>query len=80
MLLKILPSGEVRCLYGEEIDLASLGRVNLRRASHVDQCNFEGTSTWCADLSPVNGPSLGPFTCRSQALAAEAAWLESNVL
>ena len=31
---------------------------------------------WTADLSPVNGPVLGPYTRRSEALAAEIAWLE----
>ncbi len=28
------------------------------------------------DLSPVGGPVLGPFRLRSQALAAEQAWLD----
>jgi len=35
---------------------------------------------WWADLSPIRGPSLGPFTQRSEALAAEHAWLETNWL
>ena len=35
---------------------------------------------WLADLSPVNGPVLGPFDRRSEALAAELAWLEANWL
>lgn len=36
--------------------------------------------TWWADLTPVEGPVLGPFTKRSEALAAEAEWLEANVI
>jgi hypothetical protein len=34
---------------------------------------------WWADLSPVRGPTLGPFGIRSRALAAEMAWLEQNL-
>jgi hypothetical protein len=30
---------------------------------------------WWADLSPVDGPLLGPFRQRSQALDAEEEWL-----
>ena len=29
---------------------------------------------------PFAGPVLGPFGCRSEALAAEVAWLEANWL
>jgi hypothetical protein len=31
-------------------------------------------------MSPVGGPVLTGFTKRSQALSAEVAWLEENVL
>ena len=47
------------------------------RASHVEPSPSGG---WFADLSPVNGPLLGPFTLRSDALTAEVAWLEKNIL
>jgi hypothetical protein len=33
---------------------------------------------WIADLSPVNGPTLGPFTDRAAALDAERGWLVTN--
>ena len=33
-----------------------------------------------ADLSPVGGPMLGPFSKRSQALNAEQDWLNSHWL
>jgi len=30
---------------------------------------------WWADMSPVDGPVLGPFTTRDDALKAETEWL-----
>jgi hypothetical protein len=77
MQLVIDAVGTIRCLYGEEIDLSSLGGMTIVRASHVEP-NENGQ--WLADLSPVNGPVLGPFHRRSQALEAEARWLEANWL
>jgi hypothetical protein len=53
MLLRINPGGAVRCLYAEAIDLAALGTLAIRRASHVEP---DGQGHWWADLSPVGGP------------------------
>jgi hypothetical protein len=75
MDLVILPGGGVRAVYSEEIDLDSLGPVVVTRASHVEPDERGG---WLADLSPVAGPVLGPFRRRSEALAAEIAWLEAH--
>lgn len=47
----------------------------VTRASHVEP----SASGWTADLSPVNGPTLGPFTTRAEALAAEVDWLGRNL-
>ena len=77
MRLVVEPNGQVRCLYGEAVDLASLGVQSIRRASHVEP---DSEGTWWADLSPLNGPRLGPFPQRSLALAAEETWLERNWL
>jgi hypothetical protein len=77
MELVIEPAGRVRCLYGETIDLAALGNLAIRRGSHVEPTT---DGQWLCDLSPVAGPMLGPFDCRSQALAAEVAWLEAHWL
>lgn len=68
--------GSVRCVYGEKLHLAALGRVNIRRGSHVEP--DESGSGWTADLSPVGGPTLGPFDLRSAALNAEVQWLETH--
>jgi hypothetical protein len=77
MELVVDPDGVVRCLYAETINLAELGRLSIERASHVDPIAH---GQWTADLAPVDGPLLGPFSRRSEALASEAAWLEKHWL
>ena len=77
MQLVIDAVGTTRCLYSEEIDLSSLGGVTILRASHVEP---DEDGQWFADLSPVNGPLLGPFGRRTQALEAETRWLETHRL
>ncbi len=77
MQLIVLPGGAVRCLYDESLDLAALGRVAIARGSHVEP---DDQGRWWADLAPVAGPRLGPFRLRSDALAAERRWLETNWL
>jgi hypothetical protein len=75
MQLVISPVGNIRCIYGEEMDLAIFGLPQIRRASHVEPT---ADGQWEADLSPVIGPILGPFASRSDALAAEVAWLQQH--
>lgn len=75
MHLLIEPDGTVRCLYSETIDLHKLGTATIRRASHVEPDEF---GNWWADLAPVVGPKLGPFSRRSDALQAEQAWIETH--
>ena len=73
MQMVVQPNGGVRCLYSETLDLYLLGKLSIERGSHVEP-TVEGQ--WTADLSPVDGPVLGPFRCRSDALTAERQWLE----
>ncbi len=77
MHLVVDPRGSVRCLYAEVLDFAAIGRVAIRRASHVEP---DAAGHWWADLAPVGGPRLGPFHRRSEALIAEQAWLQENWL
>ena len=77
MILRLDPGGRVTCVYSEVIDLALLGSLSIQRASHVEP---DDDGQWWADLSPVNGPRLGPHAKRSQALDAEAVWLDNNYL
>lgn len=51
--------------------------VAIARGAHVEP---DPEGRWVADLSPVRGPVLGPFSLRSQALQAEQEWLEANWL
>jgi len=69
--------GTGRCIYDEAIPLIQLGRIKIRRGSHVEP--IKG-GQWIANMSPVDGPNLGPFAFRSQALSAERRWLEKHWL
>ena len=77
MQLIIDSTGNARCIYDETLPLHQLGRIKIRRGSHVEPVPG---GLWCADLKPVDGPVLGPFSMRSQALAAERRWLEKHWL
>jgi hypothetical protein len=77
MDLVVAPDGTVKAIYDETLDLTLLGRLSIRRASHVEPTP-EGR--WQADLSLVSGPVLGPFHRRSEALEAEHVWLEEHWL
>jgi len=72
MELVVDAGGSVRCIYGEELDLRALGKLQITRASHVEP---DAEGFWWADMGPVDGPALGPFRSRSEALEAEKMWL-----
>ena len=77
MQLIVESKGTIRCVYDETIPLAALGQLSISRGSHVEP---DAQGRWLADLSPVAGPILGPFSLRSDALSAERDWLEANWL
>ena len=77
MKVVIRPAGLVEALYDDCLDWAALGLPQIRRASQVDA---DSSAHWYANLGPVDGPVLGPFATRREALAAEATWLEDNLL
>ena len=77
MQIMILPTGNIRCLYSENVDLPSLGKLLIERGSHVEPTH---DGQWIVDLAPVNGPKLGPFTHRSKGLDAEVDWLHRHWL
>ena len=76
MILIVDVHATVHGVYGEAIDLAQIGVVAIRRASHVEP---DDQGQWWADLSPSQGPRLGPFALRSAALDAERQWLEARL-
>lgn len=59
----------------EAAALTDLGQASIRRVSHVEPTR---DGQWTADLSPVDGPLLGPYRLRRQALDAEVEWLRNN--
>ena len=75
MVVVIDPTGTVTTLYTELLDLAALGTQSIARASHVEP---DAAGHWFANI--VDGPRLGPFSRRSEALAAEVAWLTAHRL
>jgi|GEM_PF-680725 len=77
MELVVSVSGDVSCVYGEELDLRELGRLTITRASHVEP---DDDGFWFADMGPVNGPVLGPFMSRGEAITAEREWLVVQIV
>ena len=77
MLLNVSNGGVIRMIYSDGLAcLLGEGVGSINRASHVEP----GIGGWFADMSPVNGPNLGPFALRADALAAEINWLELNYI
>jgi len=64
--------GGVKCIYDEALDLREIGKLQITRASHVEP---DAEGYWWADMGPVDGPVLGPFRNRTEALRAERGWL-----
>ncbi len=77
MKVKVKPDGTVVHIYTDKVNLSGIGETTIKRASHVEP---NKDNKWEADMSPSAGPLLGPFDTRSEALAAEVAWLEKNIL
>lgn len=71
-LILIEPDGVTRFVWDDDLaDVAEQsGRVSIDRASHV-----EPTSDGQWESRMVDGPVLGPFRLRSEALCAEREWL-----
>lgn len=59
-------------MYSDDFDYRELGEPEIRRASHVEP---DENGRWIADLALVQGPKLGPFEKRSDALDAEKKYL-----
>jgi hypothetical protein len=60
--------------------LASLVEASeavVTRASHVEPSSTK-PGWWEADMAPSDGPVLGPFRLRAEALQAEREWLREH--
>ncbi|MCE2728153.1 MAG: hypothetical protein LW698_15525 [Planctomycetaceae bacterium] len=68
--------GVARCIYDDALDLRELGKLQITRASHVEP---DAEGYWWADMGPVDGPVLGPYGSRTEALGAEREWLAERM-
>ena len=75
MELVVDAGGDVRCIYGEELDLREIGKLQITRASHVEP---DADGFWWADMEPSGGPVLGPYGSRTEALRAEREFLQQK--
>ena len=76
LLIAVKPDGSMQFVYDDLLaELCEEGEAVTQRASHVEPA--EGG--WTADLSPVNGPVLGPYKLRAEALEAEVEWLRTHL-
>lgn len=78
MNLYVRPDGTLQAIYDDALNLQKIGDAAIHRASHVEPAAGL-PNQWTADLTPVGGPVLGPFTTRRAALAAEIAWLDEKL-
>ncbi|MCC7421818.1 MAG: hypothetical protein IT428_16185 [Planctomycetaceae bacterium] len=70
--------GGMRFIWQDDLaPMLALGKPNVERVSRVEP---DEKGRWWAILEPVGGPTLGPFTLRGDAIAAEIEWLEKNVM
>ena len=77
MILSITPKGDIRSIYTDDFPWLELGKALVQRASHVEPDHL---GLWWADLSLSNGPKIGPFARRADAISAEIRWLETHHL
>ena len=85
-----IDGGHLTVVYDDELAdlLTEVGTVAVCRVSHVEPydgsggeafaARHAGGTWWTADMRPVDGPVLGPFASRAEALAAERVWLTAN--
>lgn len=78
VVVKIDVEGTMHFIWDDKlIGLLEAGQGTIQRASHVEPTS---QGLWGADLFPVDGPLLGPFRTRREALDAERVWLLENYL
>lgn len=75
MKIIVEKDGNIRFMYSDDFcDLMDEGKYKVCRVSHVEPCD----GGWSADLTPINGPILGPYKKRKDALDAEIEWINEN--
>lgn len=83
-VITIRPGGTIEMIHDDKMaGLMGAGDATIRRASHVepgDPDKGQDPLMWYADMAPCNGPVLGPFLSRQEALDHEVEWINTNVL
>jgi hypothetical protein len=83
-IIDIAPNGKMTFIHDDQFKgLLSQGKATITRASHVepgDPAKGQDPLKWYADMAPSNGPILGPFETRQEALDQETTWINENVL
>lgn len=75
-MITVKPDGTIHFVWSDSLaPLMNEGRGEISRASHVEPT---ANGHWTANMAPVNGPELGPFALRGEALRAEEEWLAAN--
>lgn len=76
MILSIENGGVITAIYNDDLEplMAQAKICAIERASHVEPTS---DAKWAATMT--DGTVLGPYTLRSEALAAEVAYLESKL-
>jgi len=77
MKIRVYPEGIIRALHNDRLNLATIGKFWVARASWVEP---DAQGRWWVDLENSRGPILGPFSTRAEALKAEVVWLERHRL
>jgi hypothetical protein len=78
--LHVKPDGSMMFIYADALAaLTTCGQCVVKRASHVEPTSTDDGVIWTADMSPSNGPVLGPFATRQEALDAEVEWLDGKL-
>ncbi len=79
--LAISADGDLLAIYNDDLrELINQGHAEIVRASHVEPCQcteHEGRGLWSVQM--VNGPLLGCFSSRDDALAAETEYLAAQL-
>lgn len=72
--IKINKDGVIEFIYRDELrGLVQQGESSIKRVSHVEPTP---DCQWLATM--IDGPVLGPFSTREEALQAELKWLREN--
>ena len=74
MQIVIKPSGVFISVYDDAFDYGDFGKPQIRRASRVEP---DDSGRWIADLSPIDGPKLGPFNKHNEAVEAELEYVNA---